>query len=229
MFKFLLQSEDVMREEKQIITQHCSKDFYCYVSYDQIQPLDKKELIATIPVGTVEFIRKFADLNGIKLPDESISYPDELKSYLGRSLYDGIFSEVGDEQFCKPKRIKAFTGALKKDISEHVDPDLPVWISDRIDISSEWRYYILEGKILGKSRYDSGDNDDCPDEAVVADMIADFKSAPIAYSLDVGTSNGNTILIEVNDAWALGYYRWGDMAKTSYMKLIIARWLQIVP
>ena len=38
-------------------------------------------------------------------------------------------------------------------------------------------------------------------------MVKDYTSSPVAYTLDVGvTADGDTILVEVNDMWAIGSY-----------------------
>ena len=45
------------------------------------------------------------------------------------------------------------------------------------------------------------------DPLVIDNMIKDFTDCPSAFSLDVGlTDDGRTLLVEVNDYWALGSY-----------------------
>jgi hypothetical protein len=61
-------------------------------------------------------------------------------------------------------------------------------------------------------------------------MICDYADQPIGYSIDVGinSDSGETVLIEVNDGWALGLYPWGNMSNESYVDLITKRWKQII-
>jgi hypothetical protein len=56
-------------------------------------------------------------------------------------------------------------------------------------------------------------------------MIKDYKSANVAYTLDVGiTDDGSTKLVEVNDMWAIGSY--GFNAK-DYVRMTIDRFQEI--
>ena len=53
----------------------------------------------------------------------------------------------------------------------------------------------------------SGDWSVVPDTTVIKNAIADFTTCPDSYGIDFGiTDNGETVLIEVNDAWTLGCY-----------------------
>ena len=223
--KYLLQQETgVMYEEKFMIKSSPSYSHF-FLSYEQIKPVEDKENI--IPVGSVEFVKKYCLLNDIVLPD-NISYPSELKGFLNREVWSGTYNEVKMDQFCKPKNTKSFTGGIRADIEEKVKDNEPVWISDKVCFSSEWRFYILNKKILGYSRYDSGDNEQQPNVKAVEEMISLYLSSPVGYSLDVGVVDGKTTLVEANDGWSLGYYRWGNMKGEDYIKLITARWLEIV-
>ena len=221
---YLLQSGKIMEEEKRHITS-AIKYPYFFLSYDKLKSIEDKE--NTIPVGSVEFVKKYCLLNDITLPD-NISYPSELKEFLNREVWSGTYNEVKMEQFCKPKNTKSFTGGIRADIEEQVKDNEPVWISDKVCFSSEWRFYILNKKILGYSRYDSGDNEQQPNVKAVEEMISLYLSSPVGYCLDVGVVDGKTTLVEANDGWSLGYYRWGNMKGEDYIKLITARWLEIV-
>ena len=60
-------------------------------------------------------------------------------------------------------------------------------------------------------------------------MLNEFKNInnrPSACSVDICvTTEGKTLLMEFNDAYALGYY---GLAPILYAKLISARWSQIL-
>jgi hypothetical protein len=221
---YLLQSGRVMEEEKRHITSAIKYPCF-YSSYDELKPFQERETV--VPIGSVEFVKKYCLLNNITLPD-NISYPSELKAFLNRKVWSGIYGDVKPEQFCKPKNTKCFTGGIKKDLEEQVKDSEPVWISDKVYFSSEWRFYILNKKILGYSRYDSGDNEQQPNIKAVEEMISLYLSSPVGYCLDVGWVDGKTTLVEANDGWSLGYYHWGNMKGEDYIKLITARWLEIV-
>jgi hypothetical protein len=62
-------------------------------------------------------------------------------------------------------------------------------------------------------------------------MIADYaRVAPASYTLDVAllASNHETVLMEVNDMWATGFYKWGTMTGEKYLECLQARWFEIV-
>ena len=113
-----------MMDEKSMIKNKISPSYcYFFLSYDELKQVDDKE--NTIPVGTVEFVKKYCQHNNITLP-ENISYPEPLKGFFGRNIWSGIYGDVKPDQFCKPKSTKVFTGGIKKDIEEQVKDDEPV-------------------------------------------------------------------------------------------------------
>lgn len=72
----------------------------------------------------------------------------------------------------------------------------------------------------------SGDFRKNVDFEMVERMVAAYKSSPIAYSIDVAlTKEGDTVLIEVNDAYSLGTY---GLDPILYSKMIEARWCELV-
>ena len=232
---YFLQRGDVLLKEKFAIkTLNLSSEF---CAYDDIVDFCNKLNILNsipqnyIPVGSVEFIKQYADCFGIDLP-KNISYPECLQKYLKRDLRKGIFVDAKNWEFVKPQSTKKFTGVIKRNLNltECVTSCEPVWISEPMTFNAEFRYYIVDGKIVGHSRYDDFENDLYADENVVRQMICDYLDQPVGYSIDVGINadNGETVLIEVNDGWALGLYPWGNMSNESYVDLITKRWKQII-
>lgn len=56
--------------------------------------------------------------------------------------------------------------------------------------------------------------------------VIDYKSAPAGYALDFGvTRDGRTLLVEINDGYALGCY---GLQHNLYAKLLEARWAEMV-
>jgi len=108
-------------------------------------------------------------------------------------------------------------------------PNTPVWCADPCEFVSEWRYYLLGGRLIGYARYDEGAEDaPAPSNADVSSMLADAPHASTC-SLDVGVSiDGATWLIEANDAWALGYYGGATSPSAqAYLCMLWARWQEI--
>lgn len=108
--------------------------------------------------------------------------------------------------------------------------DFPVWYAPPVAWQSEWRFYVHRGLIKGAARYDKGmESAPAPERNTVARMVADLAfDAPIAYALDVGIlENGETALVTMNDAWALGFYP-GTLAPESYLDMLRDRWIQLI-
>lgn len=200
----------------------------------------------TVPVGSVEFVRRAMALAGIAEP-ESLSYPHVLKPYLRRQLERIPAGLVMGHWFVKPTVTKAFTGFVfdtfespdhlschdraQYDAFMAVDPRSPVWVSETVSWASEVRYYVLDGEILGEGRYDDGPDDVLlPEAAVVQEMVSRFSAspgAPVAFALDAGRlQDGSTALVEVNDMWAVGFYS-GTLTEREYVRMLHRRWAQL--
>jgi hypothetical protein len=81
-------------------------------------------------------------------------------------------------------------------------------------------------KVIGIGHY-AGDVFRPPEAQVVRDAVRDYAvEAPVAYAIDFGvTEEGRTLLVEVNDAYALGCY---GLHPTPYANMLEDRWRQIV-
>lgn len=181
-----------------------------------------------IPVGTVEFCRAWMERSGIREPDP-LDFPVSLHSFLGRNverLENYVAAPMG--AWVKPVRTKAWDAHVK---AGEAPPEGGVWASDPLQLIAEWRVYVLNGRVIGLGRYDDGEDDDlefC--QQTLAGMLAAFSGsgeAPRAYALDVAlTHDMSTVLIEVTDAWAIGYYK-GSCSPTHYAELLASRWREI--
>lgn len=144
-------------------------------------------------------------------------------------------------------------GDYSPDDREHLQAFLalpnhtPVWISEVAHFRAEWRVYVQGGRIIGQARYDDQDDDahkaadsltlgdepistgNQPDPQVVSDIILAMENACslAAYGVDVGIdAAGKTLLVEINDAWALGLYA-GALSPRGYLEFLWKRWRQI--
>lgn len=174
-------------------------------------PLD---LSKDVIIGSVESTIEFFKSCEIKVP-RYLGYPEELKKYLGRSIQSIKLKDISIPTFIKPKNeVKLFTGCvvdsdyslkILKDFSNVTD-ETEVYSSDVINIVSEYRCFVREGELKGIKNY-SGDFKLFPSIEIIEKMISDYTSSNKCYTLDVGINSfGETILIEVNDLWALGSY-----------------------
>lgn len=200
------------------------------------------------PIGTVEFVKAFAEKVGVKLPDPI--HATELLKLEGRWFFKDIYRKACSPTdlypdplfpvFVKPyNELKKFTGFVAKsdkdfDLYPEVDWDnTKLFCTEVIEnIVSEWRCYVLNKKVFACVNY-AGDPLKFPNEREIIRMIDWFKPQPISFSLDIalcknGRSGDNyttTRFIEINDAYALGYYG-GDVEL--YTKMLDLRWKQII-
>ncbi len=197
-----------------------------------------------MPVGSVEFVRDAMQVAGVDEP-EGISYPEPLRPFLGRDVFKARAGSVLGRWFVKPVRTKVFNGfvfdtrmprtALSVHDVEQYDAFMAiperelVWLSDPVEFKSEWRYYVRGKRIVASARYDDQpDEAPTPDESVVQQMVA---ALPFDHpcAVDAGVlESGQTVLVEVNDAWALGLYG-NCMPEVEYLDFLAERWASIAP
>jgi hypothetical protein len=179
--------------------------------------------------GFVGDVQKALQKLGKPMP-EPMDYPEELQEYLRRDMRQTTLETVRNSSspmFVKPIEHKLFTGFLWKGergdrlrLATHPN-HTPVWVCKPVDFRAEYRCFILDGEILDVRLY-KGDWKRAPHPTWVEDAVKKFTKAPRAYSIDWGvTFGGRTLLIEVNDGFALGHY---GLASIPYAKMIDARW-----
>lgn len=183
-------------------------------------------------VGGVGMIRKRLKTFYIEPP--MVDYPEELTGYLGRTISEAKLSTIANNPdswpiFIKSKEQKRLTGKVVSSIGDLVglgfqEEDIDLYCSPVINFKSEYRVFVRYGQILDVKHY-WGDPLVFPDSKVIQSAIEDYTSAPDAYGIDFGvTGDGRTLLIEVNDAWALGCY---GLAAHTYAKFLLTRWAQL--
>ncbi|MDP4178379.1 MAG: ATP-grasp domain-containing protein [Bacillota bacterium] len=185
-----------------------------------------------IVVSYVEDVRIALSKFNIVTPE--MDYPEELKSFLGRKIWKSKLSVIANDPekwnvFIKPIEDKKFTGVVVKSTKDLIgcgtygeDPD--ILCSEVVNFAAEWRCFVRYGKILDIRRY-RGDWRKHFDYKVVESVVSQFASAPKGYAVDFGvTDKGETLLIEVNDGYSLGYY---GLFNLDYSKLLSARWAEL--
>lgn len=131
--------------------------------------------------------------------------------------------------FIKSKEQKRITGKVIRNASDLVglgyqEENPEIYISEVMDFVSEYRVFVRYGEVLDCKHY-WGDPMVFLDAAIIKAAISKYQSAPDAYGIDFAvTKEGKTVLIEVNDAWALGCY---GLEMHLYAKFLITRWAQI--
>lgn len=211
------------------------------MDYEVVKARDKFDLEQitkdeqAIVVGNVNFVRQGMKMQGIE-PPEPIDYPDGLSQYYGRDIQMKPLFDVDFPAFVKPVKHKKFVGDLflsKKDFKQKCfgdwDSNMLVWKSEQVPFRSEYRIFVdrKQGGVLGMRKYCG-----CwylqPSGKILPDMVTESLECdlPVAYSIDVGlTDEWRTLIVEVNDAYALGNY---GIEPLKYAKMLKHRWEELV-
>lgn len=174
-------------------------------------------------------------------------YPDVLKPFLGRKIWKDTINSISRSEekwsggyFVKPVRNKVFTGKIISSISDLVgcgnySEDYDVLVSEPLDICAEWRCFILYdeivdvrpyGLLLDRNRKSYTYHYDFKVLDSMLEAFVNWDERPIACSMDICvTKDWQTLLVEINDAYALGCY---GLASIFYAKLISARWSELL-
>ena len=185
-----------------------------------------------ILIGSVEATTKFFIENDITIP-KYLGYPESLQSALYRDIKKCMLIAVDHPYpyFIKPADdVKLFNGSECVNetqynylLNDHPN-DTMVYVSDIIKPLSEYRCFIHKGELKGIKHY-AGDFTLFPNIGSIIQMIREYKTAPISYTLDVCLDEElNTILIEVNDFWAIGSYGFDGKI---YVRMLIDRFQEL--
>lgn len=196
----------------------------------------------TFVAGSIPVIQSALKQLGIPF-QVPIDYPPVLEPWLHRRIWEDTLGEVRNRVyeaahvtpfFIKPKgKLKRFEGRVVhgwNDLSDTymVSRYCEVYCAEPVKWRSEYRVFVLRGEVLGIRMYEG--NPAYPlDETVVRAAISMFQSkgnSPVAYALDFGVLfSGETALVELNDAFALGSY---GLDPPLYTDLLLARWAELV-
>lgn len=176
-------------------------------------------------------------------PPINVDYPPALERFLLRKVWRSTIRAAHglcrDDRVEPPVFIKPVTG--HKEFTGHVlagfrdlvrtagwaleEPETPVWLSEVVEFTAEWRYFVHRGELVGVGHY-WGDPLRAPDPAVVRAAVAAYVDAPSAYVIDFGVlADGRTALVEVNDGFAFGCYGLNPYA---HAHMLASRWREMV-
>jgi hypothetical protein len=192
--------------------------------------LDQRTLVVGGTVAVHTALRQI----GVEIPTP-LNLPESLMAYAGRRVWTTTFGQVRQCQdfplFVKPLlQTKTFAGSVltcDQDLQSlrHLEDELAVQAAEPVVFLSEWRYFVHQQTVVGVAHY-KGDWSVVPDSATVKLAVADYSTAPVAYALDFGfSSDGQTLIIEANDAFALGPY---GLDAVVYATMLEDRWLELV-
>ena len=174
----------------------------------------------TLVYGAVAVVRDALSRLSVAAPP-NLDFPPMLKAFFGRAIYEGTMGEIRKLESENPERLplhvkprdrhKLFKGTLVRGFADlipisGVDDSEPIIIQESVVLQSEWRATILRGEIVNVANY-KGDPLSFPDRSTMLNAVEAFQERPIGFAMDWGiTDAGQTILVEVNDGYALGNY-----------------------
>lgn len=193
----------------------------------------------TIVYGAVAVVHDALKRMGIPRP-ANLDFPPSLADFFGRTISDATMGDVRELCRYSPERLplhvkprdrqKLFKGVLVESSTDlaamsGVDDSEPVILQEAVSFLSEWRATILRDKVLNVAHY-KGDPLIFPDTSVVRRAVQSFCDRPIGCAMDWGiTDKGKTILVEVNDGFALGNY---GVRGHEYTAMIECRWRELI-
>lgn len=167
-----------------------------------------------IPVGSVEFVQKFMEefwdvriVKPLNIPEELYPFANRFVQRLSKKDIDSLFEKYNQLFIKSDDKIKDFSEFCNK---KSEIPEGNYIVSELIDIRSEYRCFIKDGRLLDIKNY-SGEIDILPNFNTIENMIKAYKSAPPAYTLDVAiTGKGETVVIECHNFFSCGLYGFSD-------------------
>ncbi len=200
---------------------------------------------ARIPVGSIEFVEKFLQKT-IDFPNiYPLLIPHQLDAYKHRRTticsskeeIHNLFSEwEQDKLFIKSADVLKcdYTDIYTKIQIDALPKSQKYFVSEPVNILSEWRVFVFNGKILDIRNYD-GDFWLLPNKKEVEEMVSEYsyvggpldKSSvnggnPPAYTLDVAVIEKNnehkTAIMEVHNFVSCGLYGFNHPAILQMLK-----------
>lgn len=200
-------------------------------TFDEVQSGKFNNLIrSNLFIGSVEFMKEVFS----KIGKDDVRVPENSnREYKAMSLGGAKdIAKSGKNIFIKPFDIKLFTGFVLDQMTNYSIKGVPdstqVMVYDVFPspIKSEWRCYIGRDRVVDIRNY-SGDMFTTPDREYLESVINSNKNKfPIAYTIDIGIlENGQNVVIEYNDMWAIGNY---GIDNYEYFSLLKSRYFEIV-
>lgn len=200
---------------------------------------DDLEVAGTSDVllGSVESTRRMWEMMGVWEPDV-LGFPESSVQFLDRRMWECKLSEAftGSPVFVKPaSRVKLFTGCvldtagsyeLLLQFTDGLTGSDRVLCSDPVSMLSEYRCFVHKGRLVGMKHY-LGDFGLFPDMRRVRQMVELISpECPVSYALDVAvTGSGMTVLVELNDFWAVGGY---GLDGRTYVRMLVDRFQEVI-
>ena len=211
------------------------------VYYSTLEDLDEGIAGNIIPIGTIEFVETYLRLTVPGFEKENpIEIPEAISSwhncYLGRDYKIVPYEEIPKEgrfflkdvsTLKKFARIVRFPEELS--ILEELDKTALYQVSEVLDVLSEWRVYVIDGKVENVCCY-NGDAAMPPEEYFLKAIEEIMRNPELnkqewlkSFTIDVAVYKGmdykhKSAVLEVHNFTSVGLYStlWGDNLLLAY-------------
>ena len=227
--KFIVQSDEPMSIDTKIILDILDNRSTIH-SYElcKLENVKKYKNENIIPIGTIEFVETWLKeahnilfINPIEIP--SILRTEEfLKREYNFINYKDI-PKKGNYFLKDISKLKqfSFSGNINHIVPGLLNKEHIYQLSENVNILSEYRVYIISGKISSIANYD-GDPTIFPDINLInkANLIySQEKEYPISYTMDIMITEKGTSIIEIHPFTSVGLYNslWGTELLNAYI------------
>lgn len=167
-----------------------------------------------IPLGTIEFVNAY--LKVFKNIDEMkpIEVPECLRNqyFLKRNYNFYLGNKIPDDKNYFIKDASQLKGLMYigniRDCRNDINENHIYQVSDVLNIKSEYRVYIINGRIYSIANY-NGDICLLPDMQLIQNANTRYsieKSYPGSYTMDVGVGDFGTCILECHVLFSCGLY-----------------------
>lgn len=226
---YLLQRGGDCALESEIVKETIKKSYKYKLQMDSFQVVDIDEVgdygKSSLPIGSLLFVSSWLkrhynkDIKRIEIPDVLMK-----EEYLKRGYKKVLGAEIPKTgtYFIKGlEQIKdwSYSGDVQS-IHNMIVADKVYLLSDYVNIKSEWRVYVISGKIENIVNYD-GDALCFPDTKLIEKMVQEYSKVedrPKSYTLDVMVTDKGTALLEIHPFVSVGLYStlWSDNLLEAY-------------
>lgn len=230
-----------MGNEEAAILRHAIMERLDYKFITEHEILTSKLTKDDLFVGSIEAFKIVLRNMNTELPVPDY-YPPALTKYRKRKIRAGTKADVlrvinnchNHKVFIKPeKEWKTFTGTIvslkdNNTILENLTDTFPLWISEIIELRSEFRVYVQNHKIKAVCQYHGEEDEELPIQNVLhATEILKLTKHRGTYAFDWGiTQNDDILLIEKNDAFSIGKYK--GISDKDYYNFLKSGWVEIL-
>lgn len=187
--------------------------FVCSLeNLDELYRYGESDADSTIPVGSLDFVEKYC-MKFYGTSPLPIHIPPELMKpeYLLRRVWTNGDRPAGDDReryFVKESG--KFKGLTDEVPLGKIRDGNDLFVSELMDIDSEWRGFVYRGRLADVRRY-CGRFNIFPSIPVMERMVHDYGNSPEAYTLDVAVlKSGDTAIVEVHPFFSCGLYGFED-------------------